>query len=151
MHTLSPLLETHSDQLLQDDELVRPEVKLDVKRETVRGRLYIDGARLAVEEAHRFARLMKGSVNDDTVVAVLVGHVVGHEHLVAVQDSGEGKGVGGTKGQAEVGAVPRDLPIVHATEAQRLCRPHHLGDLGNLLIDLAVSIEEIPPWGSLVG
>src|SRR4051794_17367407 len=93
---------------------------------------------------------MERGINNDIIVAVLVGHIVSDKHLVAVQDSGESEGIGSAEGQAEVGAVARDLPEVHATKAQRLSCSHHLGDLGNLLIDYTVRIEEVLTWGNLV-
>ena len=63
LRSQKPKLDGHTpgsgdpDQVLQDDELARAQVELDVKR-AVRGRLHLDVAALAVEEAHLVASLM---------------------------------------------------------------------------------------------
>lgn len=45
---------------------------------------------------------------------------------------------------SEVDAVSRDLPVVHPAKPQWLGRPHHVGDLADLLIDAALGIEQRP-------
>ena len=102
--------------LLQDDKLSRSQVELDVER-TVRGLLYRSTTRLAVEKAHLLVLFVERGINNDAVVAVLICDVIRHQHLAAVEHAGEGKGVGGAVREAEVHAIARDLPKIHAAKA----------------------------------
>ena len=63
---------------------------------------------------------------------------------MAIKQAGECERIRGAIWKSEVLAIPRDLPVVHAAEAQRFIRPHNLCNLGDLLVNAAVPVEQIP-------
>src|SRR6266566_352132 len=90
---------------------------------------------------------MQHRVDNDGVMARLVRDVVGDEHLLRVEDPGERERVSRAGREAEVLAVTGDLAVVHAAEAQRLLGPHHIRDLGDLLVDTTLSVEQASVTG----
>jgi len=120
--------------LLEDDELMRRQGYFHERR-AVRSALDGHAPCVSVAVAHDIANLVQGGVDDDGILARLVGNVVGDEHLVTIEDAGEAERVGESEGQAEVDAVSRDLAEIHPPETQRECGLHHARDLGDLRAD----------------
>ena len=93
---------------------------------------------------------MQGSVHDDAIFTRLVGNIIGHQDLRRIQDTREGQRIGRAVGEAEVYPVARDLSVVHSPEAQGLGHPHQRGYLPDLLVNPAVSVEQIDSWFVLI-
>src|SRR6266478_838699 len=129
---------------LQNDKLHRRKLKLN-KQRRIGMALHRHTSLFPVEELHRLTLLMECVVYNHILLPRLSRRrVVGYQHFLIGENAGKCQRAGVSLWQTKVAAIPRNLPEIHATEAQGLQLLVDASNLGKLLIHGAGGIEIVP-------
>src|SRR5260370_30158907 len=81
------------------------------------------------------------------MVAAGPADIVRNNEFLTAEHSRKRQRISCPERQAEVLAVAGNLAKIHTAETQRLGDPHDCRDLCDLLIDMALRVEEVAPSG----